>query len=383
MIPYGRQDISDADIEAVVEVLKSDFLTQGEQVPRFEQAVCNYVGASHGVAVNSATSALHIACLALGLGPGGRLWTTPVSFVASANCGLYCGAEVDFVDIEPATGNLSVEALATKLEAASADGTLPDILVPVHLGGLPCDMAGIARLAAKYGYKVIEDASHAIGGSYGDKKVGACQHSDIAVFSFHPVKTMTTGEGGLAVTGDSALAERMRQLRSHGIVRTEMTRDDGPWYYEQQALGFNYRMTDILAALGVSQLSRLDSFVKARHRIANTYHSRLKDLPLKLPVVADASRTSGLHLYVVRLDLERVNRTHREVFESLRERGVGVNLHYIPIHLQPYYAQLGFNRGDFPNAEAWYGEAITLPMYPGLTDEDIDAVVSALEASLS
>lgn len=385
MIPYGRQDISQADIDAVVDVLRSDFLTQGPMVPRFEQAVASHVGARHALAVNSATSALHIACLALDLGPGDWLWTSPVTFVASANCGLYCGARVDFVDIDPKTFNLCPEALARKLEQAEREGRLPKIVVPVHLCGQPCDMAAIHALATRYGFKVIEDASHAIGGRYRDEFIGNCRYSDITVFSFHPVKIITTAEGGMALTNDDELARRMALLRSHGITRdpAQMTREpDGPWYYQQIDLGLNYRMTELQAALGVSQMTRLDTFVARRHALARRYDSLLAGLPLSTPWQHPDSY-SGLHLYVIRLDLPRLGaRTHREVFEALRAAGIGVNLHYIPVHTQPYYQGLGFRVGDFPESERYYKEAISLPMYQGLTEADQDTVIRTLRHAL-
>lgn len=383
MIPYGRQDISQADIDAVVEVLRSDFLTQGPAVPRFEQALAARVGAAHGVAVNSATSALHIACLALGLGPGDLLWTSPITFVASANCALYCGAEVDFVDIDPETHNLCPERLEAKLIEAERDGRLPKIVVPVHLCGQPCDMVAIGRLARKYGFRVIEDASHAVGGAYHDAPVGNCAHSDITVFSFHPVKIITTAEGGLALTNQADLAERMQLLRSHGITRDPalMTKaPDGPWYYEQIALGFNYRMTDVQAALGLSQLDRLDAFLARRHEIADRYDRLLADLPVVVPF-RQPDTYSALHLYVIRVP-EAGGTARGPVFNRLRERGIGVNVHYIPIYHQPWYSAQGHSPNRFPEAEAYYREAISLPMYPNLTDPQQDAVITALAEAL-
>jgi len=384
MIPYGRQDISQDDIDAVVAVLRSDFLTQGPMVPRFEKSVADHVGAAHAIAVNSATSALHIACLALDLKAGDLLWTSPVTFVASANCGLYCGADVDFVDIDPRTYNLCPDALQHKLANAEQAGRLPQIVVAVHLCGQPCDMQRIHALSQRYGFRIIEDASHAIGGKYQDAYIGDGRYSDITVFSFHPVKIITTAEGGMALTNDAALAERMNLLRSHGITRdpARMTREsDGPWYYQQIDLGFNYRMTDLQAALGVSQMDRLDQYVAARHERARRYDHLLASLPVTIPWQHPDSY-SGLHLYPVRLDLTRTVRSHRQVFESLREKGIGVNLHYIPVHLQPYYRQLGFNPGDFPEAERYYGEAISLPMFPDLTEAQQDEVIEALRTSL-
>jgi UDP-4-amino-4,6-dideoxy-N-acetyl-beta-L-altrosamine transaminase len=384
MIPYGRQDITQADIDAVVAVLRSDYLTQGPVVPQFEQTVKEYCGARHAIAVNSATSALHIACLALGLGPGDWLWTSPITFVASANCGLYCGARVDFVDIDPRTYNLCPEALARKLEEAERAGRLPKVVVPVHLCGQPCDMEAIYALSRRYGFRIIEDASHAIGGKYKGEPIGNGRFSDITVFSFHPVKIITTAEGGMAVTNDAGLAERMSLLRSHGITRdpAQMTHiPDGPWYYQQIDLGFNYRMTELQAALGVSQMNRLDEYVTRRHHIAQRYDQLLADLPLRTPWQHPDSY-SGLHLYVVRLQLDRLATSHRQVFEALREEGVGVNLHYIPVHLQPYYKRLGFAVGQFPEAERYYAEAISLPMYPTLTEAQHGEVAVALSKVL-
>lgn len=384
MIPYGRQDISQADIDAVVDVLRSDYLTQGPLVPRFEQLVAQHVGASHAVAVNSATSALHIACLALELGPGDHLWTTPLTFVASANCALYCGAQVDFVDVDPQTYNLCPKALERKLEQAKREGKLPKVVVPVHLCGQPCDMQAIHRLAQRFGFRVIEDASHAIGGRYQGEFIGNCRYSDITVFSFHPVKIITTAEGGMALTNDVRLADKMALLRSHGITRdpAQMTHEaDGPWYYQQIDLGFNYRMTELQAALGVSQMERLDRFVARRHELARRYDALLGTFPVTTPWQS-ADSYSGLHLYVIRLQLGRINRSHRQVFESLRELGIGVNLHYIPVHTQPYYERMGFKAGDFPQAESYYAEAISLPMFQTLSDDQQDEVVGALATVL-
>lgn len=380
MIPYGRQDINQADIDAVIEVLKSDFLTQGPMVPRFERVVAEHVGANHALAVNSATSALHIACLALGLGAGDWLWTSPITFVASANCGLYCGAKVDFVDIALGTYNLCPEALEQKLKQAEKESKLPKVVVAVHLCGQPCDMQAIHALSKRFGFHVIEDASHAIGGKYKNEYIGCSRYSDITVFSFHPVKIVTTAEGGMALTNSDALAEKMGLYRCHGITRDPklMTKEfDGPWYYQQVELGYNYRMTELQAALGVTQMNRLDYFVSCRHKIAGRYNELLKDLPVVLPWQSPDSY-SGLHLYVIRLDLERISSTHREVFEKLRECGIGVNLHYIPVHTQPYYQEMGFGIGDFPNAESYYAEAISLPMYPSMSNEQQDQVAQEL-----
>ncbi len=384
-IPYGRQDISEDDIAAVVAVLRSDFLTQGPVVPAFEKSIADYCGVAHALAVNSATSALHIACLALGVGPGDLVWTTPVTFVASANCALYCGAAVDFVDIDPHTYNLDAVALAAKLADAKVAGRLPKVVIPVHLCGQSCDMAAIHALALEYGFGVIEDASHAIGGRYLGEPIGNCRYSDITVFSFHPVKIITTAEGGMAVTGRADLAAAMALSRSHGITRepAQMSHaPDGPWYYQQVALGFNYRMTELQAALGVSQMGRLDEFVAQRHRLARRYDTLLQALPLTLPFQREGTY-SGLHLYVVRLHLADIGRTHLQVFEFLRERGIGVNVHYIPVHTQPYYRQLGFTAGQFPQSERYYAEAISLPLYSGLSFGDQDRVVAALKEALS
>lgn len=384
MIPYGRQDISQDDIDAVLGVLTSDFLTQGPVVPRFEQTVAQHVGAEHALAVNSATSALHLACLALGLGAGDRLWTSPVTFVASANCGLYCGADVDFVDIDPRTYNLCPVALERKLEEAEREDRLPKVLVAVHLCGQPCDMEAISALSRRYGFRVIEDASHAIGGKYQGGFIGNGQFSDITVFSFHPVKIITTGEGGMALTNDRELADSMALLRSHGITRdpAQMTHpSDGPWYYQQIELGFNYRMTELQAALGTSQMDRLDAFVARRHELARRYDDLLGDLPLTTPWQHPDSY-SGLHLYVIRLNLEQIERSHKEVFEALRDLGIGVNLHYIPVHTQPYYQRMGFKPGDFPESEKYYAEAISLPMFHTLTESEQDEVVAALKKAL-
>lgn len=384
MIPYGRQDISQADIDIVVEVLHSDFLTQGPMVPRFERAVADHVGVRHALAVNSATSALHIACLALGLGQGDWLWTSPVTFVASSNCALYCGAKVEFVDIDPVTYNLSVEALEAKLVVAEREGRLPKIVVPVHLCGQSCDMVAISDLARRYRFKIIEDASHAIGGKYRGAFVGDCRYSDIVVFSFHPVKIVTTAEGGMALTNDDALADRMALLRSHGITRDPAAmhgESHGPWYYEQINLGFNYRMTEMQAALGVSQMQRLDAYVERRHAIARRYDALLADLPVVVPVQA-AEAYSAFHLYVVRVPQGGENPGRLEVFDRLRASGIGVNVHYIPVHIQPYYRAMGFEAGDFPQSERYYAEAISLPMYPTMTDAQQDEVVAALSEAL-
>jgi UDP-4-amino-4,6-dideoxy-N-acetyl-beta-L-altrosamine transaminase len=385
MIPYGRQDISEADIQAVVDVLKSDFLTQGPVVPLFEKTVADYCGANHAVATNSATSSLHIACLSLGLGSGDWLWTSPLTFVASANCALYCGAKVDFVDIDPRTYNLCPSALERKLRKAKKEGCLPKIVIPVHLCGQSCDMEAVSKLSKRYGFKVIEDASHAIGGKYQNKPIGSSTYSDITVFSFHPVKIITTGEGGMALTNNVALARKMELLRSHGVTRDPdlMThKPDGPWYYQQIELGFNYRMTELQAALGNSQMTRLNEFLEQRNQLAQKYDELLKNLPVITPW-QDKTNYSARHLYVIRLKLNQIHKTHREVFESLREQGIGVNVHYIPAHSQPFYKQMGFKDGDFPNVESYYQEAISLPLFPKLSSEEQAKVVTALKMALS
>ena len=377
MIPYGRQDITPEDIAAVEAVLHSDFLTQGPAIPGFEKALAAYCGAARGVAVCNATAALHMACLALGLGPGDCLWTSPNTFVASANCGLYCGAEVDFVDTDPATYNMSVAALEARLVAAAAEGRLPKVVIPVHFAGQSCEMRAIHALGQQYGFRIIEDASHAVGATYLGEPVGNCRYSDITIFSFHPVKIITTAEGGMAMTNDPALAERMERLRSHGITRdpAAMAWDsEGPWYYQQVELGYNYRITDLQAALGHSQLARLDDYVARRHAIAARYDAALAGLPLTTPWQHPDSR-SALHFYPIRLhDAAR----RREVFEALRAAGIGVNVHYIPVHTQPHYRRLGFRPGDFPEAERYYAGAISLPMFPTLTPAQQDEVVAAL-----
>lgn len=380
MIRYGQQDITQADIDAVIAVMKSVNLTQGPAITQFEQSVKDHCGAKHAVAVNSATSALHIACLALELGTGDWLWTTPNTFVASANCALYCGAQVDFVDIDPRTWNLCPQALEAKLIAAEKAGRLPKIVVPVHLTGQPCDMQAIHALSQRFGFKIIEDASHAIGGRYKGEPIGNCRYSDITVFSFHPVKIITTAEGGMAMTNNDLLATRLGLLRSHGITRDPelMTQSmDGPWYYQQVALGYNYRMTDLQAALGVSQMTRLNHYVKRRHEIAVRYNELLADLPITRPWQHPDSY-SAYHLYVIRLQLDKIERTHLQVFEALRAKDIMVNVHYIPVHTQPYYQNMGFKQGDYPEAERYYREAISIPMHPTLTTDEQDFVINAL-----
>jgi UDP-4-amino-4,6-dideoxy-N-acetyl-beta-L-altrosamine transaminase len=385
MIPYGRQDITQEDIDSVIEVLQSDFLTQGPQVPVFETSIQEYCGVDYALAVNSGTSALHVACLALGIGPGDEVWTSPITYVASANCARYCGASADFVDIDPRTYNMSVEALAEKLkERKDSGGALPTAVIPVHLCGQSCDMEAIRALGDEYGFRIIEDASHALGGRYSDKPIGDCRFSDMTVFSFHPVKIITTAEGGAVTTNSAKLAERLALFRNHGVTRDEslMTGPShGPWYYEQIELGYNYRITDVQAALGISQMKRLDANVSRRHEIAAQYDAKLADLPLQLPF-RETFNYSAFHLYVVLLDKARAAE-RRTVFESLRSQGIGVNVHYIPVHTQPFHREPGRDTGAFPCAEDYYARAISIPMYASLTDDEQDEVVAALESALS
>ena len=382
MIPYGRQIVSDKDIQAVVEVLRSDFLTQGPVVPRFERSVKEYCRVGHAVATNSATSALHIACLALGVSAGDRVWTSPITFVASANCARYCGAQVDFVDIDPNTFNMCPKALANKLEKAAEEHTLPKVIIPVHMGGQSAQMIDISDIARSYGVKIIEDASHAIGGRYAGDPIGCCRYSDIAVFSFHPVKIITTAEGGMAVTNDTEVAEKMKRLRSHGVVRdTKLmeTPSEGAWYYQQLDLGWNYRLTELQAALGLSQMDMLDEFVSKRHSLAHRYDELLFDSGFDIPG-RQIDTYSSFHLYIVRVPpTEKRSR----IFNQLREKNIGVNVHYIPVHLQPYYRKLGFSPGDFPISEEYYSRAISIPLHPGLNRENQEYIVSELKKSLN
>ncbi|WP_199332498.1 UDP-4-amino-4,6-dideoxy-N-acetyl-beta-L-altrosamine transaminase [Anabaena catenula] len=383
-IPYGRQDINQADIDAVVEVLRSDCITQGSAIERFEQAVAEYCGTKYAVAVSSATAALHIACLAAELGAEDILWTSPNTFVASANCGLYCGAKVDFVDIDSNTYNLSINELENKLSWAEKQGCLPKVVIPVHFAGQCCEMDKIAVLSQQYNFKIIEDASHAIGAKYQGKPVGCCEFSDMTVFSFHPVKIITTGEGGMVLTNQKNIYQKLIRLRSHGITRNPdliQGKSHGAWYYQQLELGFNYRMTDIQAALGASQINRLDEFVERRQFLANRYNELLQDLPLTLPWQHPDTESSW-HLYVIRLKLEKINKSHRQIFEALRQAGIGVNLHYIPVHTQPYYQHLGFKEGDFLNSEKYYQQAISIPLYYGLSLKEQDKVVTELQGIL-
>ena len=380
-IPYGRQDIGQQDIDAVVAVLRAELLTQGPVVPQFEQAVAAYCGVHHAVAVNSATSALHIACLALGVGTGDIVWTTPITFVATANCAIYCGATVDFVDIDPVTSTMSVPSLQEKLEVAKKDGKLPKVVIPVHMTGQSCDMVAIHALSQEFGFAIIEDASHAVGARYRGEPVGCCRYSDITVFSFHPIKIITSGEGGMALTNNGGLATSLRRLRSHGIsgnpAEMEPRPEDELWNYQQVELGFNYRITDIHAALGLSQLRRLDQFVSARHAVARRYDELLPALPLTIPWQAPEAYSS-YHLYVVRLSLQQIGKTQKEIFLELHARGIMVNLHYIPVYLQPFYQKLGFVRGYCPQAERYFKEALSIPIYPGLTRQAQDRTIETL-----
>jgi len=385
IIPYARQEIHQNDIEAVVAVLRSDLLTQGPSIPAFEQAVASSCGAKHAVAVNSATSALHMACLALGVGPGDVVWTSPISFVASANCALYCGAKVDFVDIDPRTYNLSADCLAEKLAKAKKEGVLPKVVIPVHLCGQPCDMARIHTLGREYGFRIIEDASHAIGGKYQGEPIGNCRYSDITVFSFHPVKIITTGEGGMLMTQQASLDKRLRLLRSHGISALEEDGQIRPkgeiWNYQQIDLGFNYRMTDIQAALGLSQMKRLDEFVARRHVLAAEYNLRLSKFPVVVPWQHPVSHSS-YHLYVIRLQLDKIKKSHRQVYDELFAAGVRVNLHYIPVYRHPYFEKMGFKSGYCPQAERYYAEAISIPLFPGLSETQQQQVIQEIASAL-
>jgi UDP-4-amino-4,6-dideoxy-N-acetyl-beta-L-altrosamine transaminase len=383
-IPYSRQDVSEADIEAVCRVLRSDFLTQGPQVPAFEQAFAARQQVAHAVSVSNATAGLHIGCLALGVGAGSRVWTSPNSFLASANCALYCGAKVDFVDIDPATRNMSVQALALKLERAAAAGTLPDVVIPVDFAGLPCDLREIRALADRHGFRILQDASHATGASYLGRPTGS-QFADATVFSFHAVKIITTAEGGIVTTPHDDVANRLRLLRSHGMVRDTAQLEhvpEGPWYYEQQALGFNYRLTDMQAALGLSQLQRVDAMHTHRQALADRYDTLLSGLPVTLPA-RRADRNSAWHLYAIEIDGSRTARTRAEVFQRMRDAGIGVNVHYIPIHTQPYYARLGFQRGDFPASENYYERALSIPLFPAMTESQQRHVVATLAEALA
>jgi len=384
VIPYGRQDITSKDIEEVIKVLNSDFLTQGPVLPKFEKSISTYCGVSYAYAMNSATSALHIACMALEVGRGDIVWTAANTFAASSNCALYCNASIDFVDIDPVSYNISIPDLKSKLQLAETEGCLPKVLIPVHMTGQSCEMSEIFELSKKYGFKIIEDASHAIGGKYLNNPIGCCKYSDITVFSFHPVKIITTGEGGMAVTNNENLAQKINLLRSHGITRNInlMSKEDGPWYYEQIDLGYNYRMTEIQGALGLSQMNRLDEYIKRRHDIANFYNESLSELPLQIPKQFKDS-FSSFHLYVIRLNLSMIESSHKDIFESLRKDNILVNLHYMPVYLHPYYKNnLGFKSGHCPEAEKYYSEAISIPMFPTLSNADQLVVVNALKKYL-
>jgi len=388
MIPYGKQTISDADIQAVVDTLKSDWITQGPLGEKFEQSVTQYTGARFSVSVSSGTAALHLACLSLGLGSGDSLWTTPNTFVASANCALFCGADVDFVDIDPQSYNMSAKLLKQKLELAKTANKLPKIVIPVHFAGQSCDMKEIYSLSQEYGFFIIEDASHAVGGKYLDKPVGCCEYSDITIFSFHPVKIITTGEGGMMLTNDQSLADSMRRLRSHGITRDTKLMDssfneesDGSWYYQQVELGFNYRLTDIQSALGISQMQRIDEFVARRHELAQSYDEMFSELDIVTPY-RNTQSLSAFHLYAIKLQLDKISKSRKDVFESLRQSGIGVNIHYIPVHTQPYYRNLGFKLGDFPESEKYYEAAISIPLYFDLKHSEQQQVAAALEDAL-
>jgi UDP-4-amino-4,6-dideoxy-N-acetyl-beta-L-altrosamine transaminase len=382
MIPYGRQNISQDDINAVVDVLKSDFLTQGSLVPLFEGEISKRVGSDFAIAVNSATSALHLACIALDVGVGDEVWTSAITFVASANCALYCGATVDFIDIDPDSYNISIQSLSSKLDAAKKKNKLPKVIIPVHFAGQSCDMSALYELSQIYGFKILEDASHALGGTYSGRSIGSCAYSDITVFSFHPVKIITTGEGGMATTNNFEYYQKMLATRQHGIIRAdsnqEIPPESGGWDYEQRTLGFNYRMTDIQAALGVTQLQRLNLFISQRKAVALRYQSQLNNLPIELPLILEGD-VSSWHLYVIRLNLDAVSKSRREVFDYMRSQGVGVNVHYKPVYLHPYYIGLGFKRGMCPVAEAYYESALTLPIHPLLSSSDQSMVISHLQ----
>jgi UDP-4-amino-4,6-dideoxy-N-acetyl-beta-L-altrosamine transaminase len=380
MIPYGKHDISKEDIDAVIHVLKSDFITQGPTVEKFERVVSEFCKANYGIATNSATSALHIACLSIGLGKGDYLWTSTITFVASANCGLYCNANIDFVDIDPKTYNISSKALEEKLIQARQDNKLPKVVIPVHFAGQPCEMKKIYQLSQEYGFKIIEDASHSIGGEYKGQPVGNCKYSDITIFSFHPVKIITTGEGGMALTNSATLAKKMLLLRSHGVTRDQeliANENEGPWFYQQIELGYNYRMTDIQAALGISQMKRLNEFINNRHKIKQRYDKKLSNMPVVIPYQSENSY-SALHLYPIQIRCNSLKKTHEQIFKEMRENNIGVNLHYIPVHTQPYYQNMGFKKGDYPNAEHYYSRAMSLPIFNTMTTMQQDEVIAVL-----
>jgi UDP-4-amino-4,6-dideoxy-N-acetyl-beta-L-altrosamine transaminase len=384
MIPYGKQEITQSDIDSVIEVLKSDFLTQGPIVPIFENHIKNYCGSKYAIASNSATSSLHSACHALGVSKGDIVWTSANTFVASSNCAIYCGATVDFIDIDPRSFNICLNKLESKLILAKKNGNLPKVLIPVHLTGQSCDMKKIYELSLTYNFKIIEDASHSIGSKYLDRYVGSCDYSDITIFSFHPVKIITTGEGGIATTNDKNLAEKLNLFRSHGVTRDSKLmkkHSDGPWYYEQIDIGYNYRMTELQAALGISQLERIESIITKRHLIANEYNKKLKNLPLRLPL-QDNKSYSSYHLYVIRLNLDQIEISHKDFFIKMRDEDILINLHYIPVYLHPYYKKLGFKEGHCPEAEKYYGDAISIPMFPSLTAKEQDKVINTIKSIL-
>ena len=384
-IPYGHQSLSETDYESVLDVLKSDFLTQGDTVPKFEASIAEYVSSKYGVATNSGTTALHIACKALGLEENDWLWTSPNSFVASSNAALYCGAKIDFIDIDSNTYNLDINVLKTKLEEAETKNQLPKIIMPVHFAGQSCEMKQIKDLSEKYGFYIIEDAAHALGGQYLGKNIGDCSYSDVCVFSFHPVKSITTAEGGMAVTNNQELFESMQSLRTHGMKRRNLSKNNdlhGPWISEMTQLGFNYRMNDIQAALGISQLNRLDQFISKRNEIANYYTSELSHLPLSIQEI-QRDCYSAFHLYVVRLQLEKTNKTRDQFMEKLLDFGIGASIHYQPIHLHPFYEQMGFKKGDFPMAEEYYKRAISIPMFPDLKKSELKYIVECISEALN
>jgi len=385
LIPYGRQNISQEDIDAVIETLQSPFLTQGPKVPEFEKEICSYTGGRFATAFNSATSALHAACFALGLSKGDIFWTSPISFVASANCGLYCGASVDFVDVNPKSNNICPNELEKKLIESKKNKTLPKVLIVVHLSGMPCEMKKIHALSVKYDFRIIEDASHAVGSEFEGKKTGNCEYSDICIFSFHPVKIITTAEGGMAVTNSKEIHDSLTLHRTHGITKDESKMSktpDGPWYYEQKILGFNYRMTDIQAALGISQLSKIDTFILKRRQIEKRYDQELSSLPIILPEKSN-NALSSLHLYIIKIKLDQVSKSHKEIFTNLQLKGIGVNLHYIPIYRQPYFARYNFDQSQFLNSELYYSHAISIPMHASMSSKDQDLVISALKSIIS
>jgi UDP-4-amino-4,6-dideoxy-N-acetyl-beta-L-altrosamine transaminase len=382
LIPYGRQDINQQDIDAVVDVLTSDFITQGPTVPLFEEKLKEFCGSKYAIASNSATSSLHAACYALGVSVGDEVWTSPNTFVASANCALYCGAKIDFVDIDSKTYNLSPEKLEEKLKIAKRRGKIPKVVIPVHLTGQSCDMKKIFQLSQEYGFKIIEDASHAIGAKYFDENVGSCKYSDITVFSFHPVKIITTAEGGIATTNQKSLAEKLDLFRSHGITKNKnflKNNNDGPWYYEQIDIGYNYRMTDIHAALGISQINRIKSIIEKRHSIADRYSKELNGIPIFLPW-QDPNQHSSFHLYVIRLDIKKASISHKDFFIKMRESNILVNLHYIPVYFHPYYQKLGFEKGYCIEAENYYKSAVSIPIFPTLSNDDQSMVIETIKS---